>query len=155
MCVCYKMSGTEQRLCWYARWLLARPSRFVYYGLRVSVYELQYRQTTYLRVSGYHYASTQGNHAPTHIYIRMSQYSSQPCFYAFLHTFASTNRTQRARTDTLGWYQTLPVTLPNVMNHAHGVRLQSLPMEAKSYFETEGVSVVFSVQFAQGQVPAV
>eukprot|EP00960_Hanusia_phi_P017229 507177-Hanusia_phi.AAC.1 len=35
-------------------------------------------------------------------------------------------------------FQTLPVSLPNDMNHAHGVRLSSLPMDAVSYFETAG-----------------
>ncbi|EKX36939.1 hypothetical protein GUITHDRAFT_165628 [Guillardia theta CCMP2712] len=48
-------------------------------------------------------------------------------------------------------FQTLPVTLPNDMNHAHGVRLSSLPMDAVSYFETAGVSVVFGMKFGSGQ----
>ena len=50
-------------------------------------------------------------------------------------------------------FQTLPVTLPNDNNHVHGARLASLPMEAKSYFETKDVSVVFSLVFGEGQVP--
>jgi len=33
-------------------------------------------------------------------------------------------------------FQTLPVTLPNVNNHAHGVRVSSLDRHAKSFFET-------------------
>jgi hypothetical protein len=49
-------------------------------------------------------------------------------------------------------FQSLPVTLPNVKNHAHGVRKQSLPHEAVSYFETDGISVVFSLPFGGGQM---
>eukprot|EP00293_Proteomonas_sulcata_P013217 CAMPEP_0184297004 /NCGR_PEP_ID=MMETSP1049-20130417/7945_1 /TAXON_ID=77928 /ORGANISM="Proteomonas sulcata, Strain CCMP704" /LENGTH=284 /DNA_ID=CAMNT_0026606523 /DNA_START=26 /DNA_END=880 /DNA_ORIENTATION=+ len=49
-------------------------------------------------------------------------------------------------------FQTLPVTLPNDNNHVHGARLASLPMEAKSYFETKDVSVVFSLNFGEGQL---
>jgi len=53
-------------------------------------------------------------------------------------------------------FQTLPVTLPNVNNHAHGVRVSSLDRHAKSFFETgEGgpggaVSTVFSLPFGKG-----
>jgi len=49
-------------------------------------------------------------------------------------------------------FQTLPVTLPNVKNHAHGVRKESLPHEAVSYFETDGISVVFSMPFGAGNL---
>lgn len=49
-------------------------------------------------------------------------------------------------------FQSLPVTLPNVKNHAHGVRLQSLPHEAVTYFETDGIAVVFSMPFGGGQL---
>lgn len=53
-------------------------------------------------------------------------------------------------------FSTLPVSLPNVKNHAHGVRTKSLPRDAKSYFETGedapggGVSVVFSLPMGKG-----
>jgi hypothetical protein len=55
-------------------------------------------------------------------------------------------------------FQTLPITLPNVNNHAHGVRTQSLPPDAKSYFEVGegspggGVSQVFSLPLGKGQM---
>jgi len=53
-------------------------------------------------------------------------------------------------------FQTLEISLPNVKNHAHGVRTKSLPRDAKSYFETGegspggGVSTVFSLPFGKG-----
>lgn len=53
-------------------------------------------------------------------------------------------------------FQTLPVSLPNAKNHAHGVRTQSLPRDAISYFETGegspggGVSTVFGYKFGKG-----
>jgi hypothetical protein len=49
-------------------------------------------------------------------------------------------------------YQPLPVTLPNMMNHVHGARKSSLPLEAKSYYETQGISVVFSIDYQEGKV---
>jgi hypothetical protein len=49
-------------------------------------------------------------------------------------------------------FQTLPVSMPNDMNHAHGVRKQSLPMEAVCYFGTDGVCVVFSINYGSGQL---
>mmetsp|Transcript_18101 Transcript_18101/g.40698 ORF Transcript_18101/g.40698 Transcript_18101/m.40698 type:complete len:327 (-) Transcript_18101:35-1015(-) len=49
-------------------------------------------------------------------------------------------------------FQTAPVTMPNDLNHVHGARLQSLPQEAVSYYETNGVSVVFSVAMGHGQL---
>jgi hypothetical protein len=49
-------------------------------------------------------------------------------------------------------FQTAPVSMPNDLNHVHGARIQSLPQEAVSYYETNGVSVVFSVKMGQGQL---
>ena len=49
-------------------------------------------------------------------------------------------------------FQTLPITMPNDMNHAHGVRKQSLPMEAVCYFGTMDICNVFSIKYGQGQL---
>lgn len=49
-------------------------------------------------------------------------------------------------------FQPLPVSLPNMMNHVHGVRKSSLPLDAISYYESEGISVIFSLQFQQGKI---
>ena len=57
------------------------------------------------------------------------------------------------QTSTIGTpFQTLPITMPNDMNHAHGVRKQSLPMEAICYFGTADVCVVFSIKYGAGQL---
>ena len=42
--------------------------------------------------------------------------------------------------------------MPNDMNHAHGVRKQSLPMEAVCYFGTMDICNVFSIKYGQGQL---
>jgi hypothetical protein len=57
------------------------------------------------------------------------------------------------QTSTVGTpFQTLPITIPNDMNHAHGVRTQSLPLEAVCYFGTMDICVVFSIKFGAGQL---
>jgi len=59
---------------------------------------------------------------------------------------------EKQETTTGTPYQPLAVTLPNMMNHVHGVRKSSLPLDAVSYYETQGISVIFSLQFQQGKL---
>jgi len=57
------------------------------------------------------------------------------------------------QTSTIGTpFQTLPVTLPNDMNHAHGIRKQSLPLEGVCYFGTMDICTVFSIKYGAGQL---